>query len=821
MGAGDSQTEGATRSRRWFPDLIGVAWVIIAAGAVMAPALSHGWSLGPFDQVAKFGLAQHPLPPIHNAQMGDLIREIIPWTSLSWTQVHHGLLPLWNPYSALGAPLAFNWQSGAFSLPALLGYLVPLRLDFTVQVLTTLLVAGTGMYVLGRVMRLGVVGAAMAATVFELSGSFMALLGWPIAAVMSWSGWLFAFAILVLRGRHRRRYIALLAVALALAFYAGQPDTLVVLLVSLTLFVLVMLGLRARRSGAQAIGRPLVDLAAAAIAGFGLAAPLILPGAELSSGSIRGVGRHAAFPFDYLLNVVFQKFNGLSLYGSISFNSANIHGLNYVPTAVYVGVIAVVLAVVAVATDRRPTVIAFLVVAVVSACLVYSPLVTLLNKLPGLGEVRWVRSIEVLGFALAILAGVGLDALARSHGSRKVRNWMGAGFGAAAVFLLLMWLFGRGHLSSIEAPIRNRSFIWPALEVAVGFVAFGFLVLMGRRGSPRESKPHGVLGHPSRTAAVFLLVCSTGFLVALGAPWWPSNSTFLAPTATETALHKAVGNSIVGFGSTCWYPPALGIPPDLNAMFGVHEFDSYDPLTPQSLFTSWELSTGEQPRPNGVFAYIVPLSMFCPLIETTATARLYGIQYVLEPKGKNGPPGSVFVEKVGGEGLYRIPGASVATVSPLGRHRALPPTDAPAKPLAVTYPDAASWKLHTHSATPQILRLRLTDVPGWHAVDRRETPPAFPLQPGDAAGQDPGGGAHHRASLLARHLHGRIAVGLGHGDRAGGGIGLRRPVVAAGPEVDQPAVVGSASRGLIGWALRAVDPIRFLPGPVPGTGRPQ
>src|ERR1700722_1819391 len=408
----------------------------------MAPALSHGWSLGPFDQVAKFGLAQHALPPVHNAQMGDLIREVIPWTSLSWTQVHHGILPLWNPYSALGAPLAFNWQSATFSLPALVGYLVPLRFDFTVQVLLTLAIAGTGMYVLGRVMRLGGVGAAMAATVFELSGSFMALLGWPIAAVMSWSGWLFAFTILVLRGRHRRRSIALLAVALALAFYAGQPDTLVVLLVSLALFVLVMLGLRARRSGAQAIGRPIVALAAAAIAGLGLAAPLILPGAELSSGSIRGVGRHAAFPFDYLLNVIFQKFNGLSLYGSVSFNASNIHGLNYVPTAVYVGVIAVVLALVAVATNRRPTVLAFLVVAVVSACLVYSPLVTLLNKLPGFGEVRWVRSIEVLAFALAILAGVGLDALARSRGSRSVRNWMGAGFGAAAVLLLLVWLFG-------------------------------------------------------------------------------------------------------------------------------------------------------------------------------------------------------------------------------------------------------------------------------------------------------------------------------------------------------------------------------------------
>lgn len=68
--------------------------------------------------------------------------------------------------------------------------------------------------------------------------------------------------------------------------------------------------------------------------------------------------------------------------------------------------------------------------------------------------------------------------------------------------------------------------------------------------------------------------------------------TYLTPTPAATVLHDTVGNSIVGFGSSCWYPPALGILPDVNAMFGVHEFDTYDPLTPQSLFTSWSSRRG-------------------------------------------------------------------------------------------------------------------------------------------------------------------------------------------------------------------------------------
>ncbi|HUI05157.1 MAG TPA: hypothetical protein VLZ77_16580, partial [Acidimicrobiales bacterium] len=151
----------------WLRDLLGLVWVLGAAGAVMAPALAHGASLGPFDLLARYGLAQQPGVVAHNVQATDQIAEIIPWSSLAWTQVHHGHLPLWDPYNALGMPLAFNWQSGVFGLPGLVSYLAPLHLAYTVQVLVTLALAGTGVYVLARVLGLGVAGAAMAGTVYE------------------------------------------------------------------------------------------------------------------------------------------------------------------------------------------------------------------------------------------------------------------------------------------------------------------------------------------------------------------------------------------------------------------------------------------------------------------------------------------------------------------------------------------------------------------------------------------------------------------------------------------------------------------------------
>jgi uncharacterized membrane protein YfhO len=47
---------------------------------------------------------------------------------------------------------------------------------------------------------------------------------------------------------------------------------------------------------------------------------------------------------------------------------------------------------------------------------------------------------------------------------------------------------------------------------------------------------------------------------------------------------------------------------------------------------------------------------------------------------------------------------------------ALPAITAPGTPVKVSYPDPASWRLSTDATSPQVLRMRLTDVPGWHAT---------------------------------------------------------------------------------------------------------
>jgi len=141
----------------------------------------------------------------------------------------------------------------------------------------------------------------------------------------------------------------------------------------------------------------------------------------------------------------------------------------------------------------------------------------------------------------------------------------------------------------------------------------------------------------------------------------------------------------------------------------VHELDIYDPLIPKSYFTSWQELTGSQ----GGSAYFY---QFCPAVTSIAAARRFGVQYVLEERGSKGPAGTSFVGQYGDEELYRVPGSASATLVPAAANAPLPPNDAPGQPVHVHTPNPSTWQLTTSAARAQVLRLRLTNVPGWKAT---------------------------------------------------------------------------------------------------------
>jgi hypothetical protein len=475
---------------------------------------------------------------------------------------------------------------------------------------------------------------------------------------------------------------------------------------SLLVFVVVLMAQRLPLAkGKGPIGRPLMDLVIGGIAGLALAAPLALPGFQVISASHRnGNSNIGALQLHDLMYFISQGFDGLPIAGSYPFGAS----FFYEETAAYVGIIAVVLAALAILVRfRRPEVIGFSVVAVVMMAIIFIPQVTsTVNSLPILGKASWDRALMPIVLSAAVLSGFGLDALVRSHTQRAVRRRAGACFAAAAVGLLVIFVFGRGHLPGALVGFRESSFIGPAVGVAAGLVVFAVLSLADRR---RDHARYSV--KIGRIAGITLLLFETGFLLTSGTPILSSSSTFLKLTPAEQTLKEIVGSSVVGFGdASCG---TLGIDVSDNDAFGVYELDAYDPIIPANYYSSWNANTG------GGAGY-PEFNEFCPVIRNATEARLYGVGYVLEESGSKGPQGGVFVRNIDGEGLYRIPNTGIATLTPLESSGAPPPIEAEGVPVNVKRPDAATWKIKTSAQTPQMLRLRLTDTPGWHAsIDGR------------------------------------------------------------------------------------------------------
>jgi hypothetical protein len=686
-------------------DLCAVFWIVAVAVGLVLPALAHGHFIGSFDVQYRSGLNARPGAILHNFTTSDQEGELIPWTNLTWQQVHAGHLPLWNSYSGTGLPLAFNWQSAPLAVPTLMGYLVPLRYAYDTAILTTLVVAGTGAFVLSRVLHLGTLPAIFGATVFELSGPLTGWLGYPHAGVMSWGGWLVAATIVVIRGKRGTAGITFLALVVAATLYSGQPEVAAVMIGATTVFGAVLLAHRLPWfQTAGPLKRPAMDFILGGAAGGLLAAPFVLPGLQVIALSKRNMPTATSpMAVHSLMYLVTQGFDGLPIAGQLTFSKDSYF---FPETVGYVGLVAVVLAAIALVTQiRRPEVVAFLVVGVGGILILFTDFARkAIFHVPGLNTIGLTRLLMPVALALAVTAGIGLDHVLRLENRRRAAKLLARGFGFTGLGLAVVFTLSVPHLSRFFANERRHSFLWPTIGVVAGLAAAGVLTYTARSGNDRKMTN----GRRARiVAGSILLGAETGFLVASGAPILSSSNQGFTTSGPVTKLQYAVGESRIGYsGGTC---AAVGLPPEINIAYGISQLDAYDPIIPSSVYDSWKVNAG-------TFGGIPAFNLFCPRVTSASIARLYGLSYLIQPANENAPKGTVPAGRVGNELLVRVPGASIATLTPVGPHAPWPPNTAPGTPVAVLQPNPAKWDLHISAPTASVLRLRLTNVPGWTAT---------------------------------------------------------------------------------------------------------
>ncbi len=340
-----------------------------------------------------------------------------------------GELPLWNPYIFGGMPLLATVQVGALNpLNWLFAGFSP-RVAATLMLIACFQLALGGAYLYARSLRLNRAAALVTGLIFAFGGFMIAHIEHTvIIAAAVWLPWLL-LAVERLYAQPSWRWVALGALFIALQIGAGHPQPTFYALVTLGAYALFTLIVRAAPEH-----RWQFAAAVTLVACFGLmlAAPLWLPALELARQGERAAVSYEFFssfalPPRRLLALVFPYFFGGYALGPYSvpvwdawWESKWLCG--------YGGMLGLLLSFVALGQARRQPLVWFwsgtAVVALALACGPHLPfdLNQLLYRIPGYNLFRCpYRNLFEFSFALAALAGIGVNSLAQME-PKRARN---------------------------------------------------------------------------------------------------------------------------------------------------------------------------------------------------------------------------------------------------------------------------------------------------------------------------------------------------------------------------------------------------------------
>lgn len=320
-----------------------------------------------------------------------------------YTSIHlrSFLLPYWNPYSQSGEPWLANPQTGVFYPPTWLFVALPFDTAYMLYLALHLLLLGWGAYFL--FLRFASGGGALA-------GATMVMLCGPTMSLVDVSNNLasFAWIPLVLWCALSKASARVAALVLAMTFLAGEPFFAGL---GAVLYAIVV--------------RSWKKTAMAGLGAFGLSAVQLLPFLEM----LRGSDRAARLAADQIFSESMRVSDWLRIVVPPHFSTGAFDpGLSqHFIAVVYLGVPAVVLAIVAVVAGRRSRPLALDRRAAWLALLAFSIIVAAGNRLPFAGEIfarlpltlfRYPSRVVPFGaLAIAALAAIGWDRI------RPNRRW--------------------------------------------------------------------------------------------------------------------------------------------------------------------------------------------------------------------------------------------------------------------------------------------------------------------------------------------------------------------------------------------------------------
>ena len=557
---------------RWVRPMSRSAMLVLLAipCVVTAYALFSGRAFGPVDMPyntvplswmkEQYGLSGDA----HNGSLSDLYCQMIPWRKAVQWSIAHGEWPLWNRFILSGDILAAAAQPAAYSPLTLIAILMPVATSFTFSAAIAFFLAALGAFLFARELGCRELAALTGAAAWTYSSGLAFFILWPLG--VSWA----LLPLVLVATRHIVRHpgvptFALLTAVFTLLLLSGHPETALHVVAIGAVYGLFELMRNARAGGvtlstglrSQASKRAITGAVVAGIVALLLCAIYLLPVLDAAPQTNEHRFRSTIFvdqprgshPPEVLARIATGFF--VWLHGR-NWTAGNVN----VPVESFaVGSIAMALALYALWRVRSADArfLAGLALFGIVAASEWSPLARLLQQLPLFDISLNNRFAFGAAFALAMLAGLGVEELCRRERDRA------AAIIFAATLIVLgagTWLLMRANVVDPAPPEWGRH----RVAAEVGMLAAGTLVLTFIRRA-----------RPAAVALLGLLLAqryvSDGDVYAS----FPARAAYppvaiFAPTRTPQTPFRIVGHH-------------TALIPGTNALYELEDVRGYEAMT--------------------------------------------------------------------------------------------------------------------------------------------------------------------------------------------------------------------------------------------------
>ena len=435
-------------------DILAIILLGILALFLISPALiDSNTILGPADSLNQWQPYQSVNPangtPQKNYLLADQILQFIPWKIYTQHWMSQGIVPLWNHHQYTGAPFLGNSQSSIFYPINLLTLFFNIHWNLLLSAFLKLWIAGMGMYLFLRKIKLESSSSFFGGLAFMFSGFNILWLGHPHTNVYIWLPWLL-LATENLFNHSTQRNLGFLGLVIGFSLLGGHPETEFLVLLVWGIYSLYRLFIS---NSEDTKSNQILYLLGALLLGLAIASIQWLPSMEYILNSSAYQQRLTGIPSqDYqakraILTWLFPNLFGNPVTNNFWVKDELFYQFNYnEAVSNYIGVISILLAGVGfLYRDKWPYSRFFIGLGLFAAVITYRvPILgPALAKIPPISLIHPKRIIIIMSFALIVLAAQGMNTLLnpsmKKEESKPLRLWAYV-FWIIGIFLALIGL---------------------------------------------------------------------------------------------------------------------------------------------------------------------------------------------------------------------------------------------------------------------------------------------------------------------------------------------------------------------------------------------